>query len=65
MLAWPAGGDKRRVSAAAAATFLVRDLISTQAEDMGPQHLEVMGKTGRDSVTLVDLVRLVEFCWFG
>lgn len=41
VLAWPAGADKGRVTAAAASTFLVRDLITTPCEDMGPQHLEV------------------------
>ncbi|CAM9408482.1 unnamed protein product, partial [Laminaria digitata] len=40
VLAWPGGGDRHKVSATAASTFLVRDLISTQSEDMGPQHLE-------------------------
>lgn len=43
VLAWPGGCDKNRVSAAATAMFLVRDLISTKPEDMGPQHLEVIG----------------------
>ncbi|CAN0317047.1 unnamed protein product, partial [Scytosiphon promiscuus] len=42
-------GSRGRVSAAAASTFLVRDLISTPCEDMGPQHLEVMAEIfGRD-----------------
>ncbi|CAN0085797.1 unnamed protein product [Ectocarpus fasciculatus] len=42
VLAWPAGADKGRVSAAAASTFLVRDLITTPCEHMGPQHLEAV-----------------------
>lgn len=41
ILVWPVGADKAKVSAAAASTFLVRDLITTPCEDMGPQHLEV------------------------
>ena len=57
VLVWPEGCEKRRVSAAAAATFLVRDLLSTQSEDMGPQHLEVTRGTGSDGARLVD--------WFG
>lgn len=46
MLAWPAGADKGKVSATAASTFLVRDLITTPCEHMGPQHLEVWSKHG-------------------
>ncbi|CAN0356369.1 unnamed protein product, partial [Scytosiphon promiscuus] len=43
VLAWPDAADKAKVSAAAASTFLVRDLITTPCEHMGPQHLEVRG----------------------
>lgn len=39
-LHFPTGVDKAYVDAAAAATFLVRDLINTPAGDMGPQQLE-------------------------
>lgn len=46
MLVWPAGADKGKVSATAASTFLVRDLITTPCEHMGPQHLEVWFKHG-------------------
>ncbi|CAN0524209.1 unnamed protein product, partial [Ectocarpus sp. 12 AP-2014] len=42
VLAWPAGADKGWVTAAAASTFLVRDLITTPCEHMGPQHLEAV-----------------------
>lgn len=56
VLAWPGGADKRRVSAAAASTFLVRDLISTPCEDMGPQHLEVTVEMERGGGALVDSV---------
>ncbi|CAN0295995.1 unnamed protein product, partial [Ectocarpus sp. 12 AP-2014] len=42
VLSWPAGADKGWVTAAAASTFLVRDLITTPCEHMGPQHLEVV-----------------------
>lgn len=35
----PAGCDRRYVEAAAQATFLVRDLVNTPANDMGPQEL--------------------------
>ena len=41
VLAWPEGADRDGVAAAAASIFLVRDLISTPCEHMGPQHLEV------------------------
>lgn len=41
VLTWPGTADKSKVSAAAASTFLVRDLITTPCEHMGPQHLEV------------------------
>eukprot|EP00611_Tribonema_gayanum_P027019 TRINITY_DN6571_c0_g1_i2.p1 TRINITY_DN6571_c0_g1~~TRINITY_DN6571_c0_g1_i2.p1 ORF type:complete len:524 (-),score=180.26 TRINITY_DN6571_c0_g1_i2:1112-2608(-) len=41
-LVWAAGCDKASVTAAAASTYLVRDLISTPCEDMGPHHLEAV-----------------------
>lgn len=41
VLIWPEGVSKAAVSTAAASVFLVRDLITTPCEDMGPQHLEV------------------------
>ncbi|CAM9743832.1 unnamed protein product [Ascophyllum nodosum] len=42
VLAWPEGADRDGVAAAAASIFLVRDLISTPCEHMGPQHLEAV-----------------------
>ena len=38
-LVWPAHCDRRHVENLAAAVFLVRDLINTPAEDMGPDAL--------------------------
>lgn len=38
-LLWPDGVDQARVTATRDATFLVRDLINTPAEDMGPAEL--------------------------
>lgn len=38
-LVWPKHCDRRRVEAAAGATFWARDLINTPAEDMGPAEL--------------------------
>ena len=38
-LIWPAACDRAAVGRAAAATFLVRDLIDTPASDMGPSRL--------------------------
>ena len=38
-LAWPTGADRAAVERAAAAVFLVRDLVNTPAEDMGPAEL--------------------------
>ena len=38
-LEWPQGVDRDRVTRAAAATYLVRDLINTPAADMGPAEL--------------------------
>ena len=38
-LVWPEQCDRRYVEAAASATFLVRDLVNTPANDMGPQEL--------------------------
>ncbi len=39
VLAWPKGVDKGAVTRAAEATFLVRDLVNTPAEDLGPPQL--------------------------
>jgi leucyl aminopeptidase len=38
-LAWPEGAARERVRAAAEATYWVRDLINTPANDMGPAEL--------------------------
>ena len=38
-LAWPKGADRGAVGRAADAIFLVRDLINTPAEDLGPAEL--------------------------
>ncbi len=38
-LAFPDNADQDYITAAAEATYLVRDLINTPARDMGPQHL--------------------------
>ena len=38
-LIWPEGADRRSVEIAAEGTYLVRDLINTPAEDMGPSEL--------------------------
>jgi leucyl aminopeptidase len=38
-LVWPEAADRAAVSRAADATFLVRDLVNTPAEDMGPAEL--------------------------
>lgn len=39
MLAFPASADRDYIEAATAATYLVRDLINTPANDMGPEQL--------------------------
>eukprot|EP00195_Chlamydomonas_chlamydogama_P013085 CAMPEP_0202901542 /NCGR_PEP_ID=MMETSP1392-20130828/14314_1 /ASSEMBLY_ACC=CAM_ASM_000868 /TAXON_ID=225041 /ORGANISM="Chlamydomonas chlamydogama, Strain SAG 11-48b" /LENGTH=485 /DNA_ID=CAMNT_0049588119 /DNA_START=189 /DNA_END=1646 /DNA_ORIENTATION=- len=38
-LVWPKGADKQAVSALSQSFYLARDLITTPAEDLGPQHL--------------------------
>jgi leucyl aminopeptidase len=38
-LVWPAKADKDAVRATAAAVYLVRDLVNTPANDMGPEEL--------------------------
>jgi leucyl aminopeptidase len=38
-LQWPDGADRAAVERASAAAFLVRDLVNTPAEDMGPAEL--------------------------
>ncbi len=44
-LVWPKGADRAAVTAAAEATFLVRELISTPAGDMGPTALAKAART--------------------
>lgn len=39
-LVWPAGADRAMVGAAAAATYLARDLVSEPASALGPAELE-------------------------
>ena len=39
-LVWPEGADRGRVKRLAEATYLVRDLITTPANDLGPAELE-------------------------
>ena len=38
-LVWPKQADRAAVARAAEAVFLIRDLVNTPAEDMGPPHL--------------------------
>ncbi|GJD10667.1 Probable cytosol aminopeptidase [Galdieria sulphuraria] len=40
VLIWPDDCDRKLVESCASATFLVRDMISTPAEDMGPSAVE-------------------------
>ena len=44
-LVWPENCDRAGVERAAAATFLVRDLINTPADDMGPEELARSAET--------------------
>lgn len=44
-LVWPNKADKNFVQAAADAVFLVRDLVNTPANDLGPEELAAAGKT--------------------
>lgn len=51
VLAWPDGVDRKATISAAEATFLVRDLVNTPAQDMGPEELiqaavDMAGRTG-------------------
>ncbi len=41
-LVWPEAADRAAVTRAAEATFLVRDMVNTPAEDMGPVELAAM-----------------------
>ncbi|MSO70631.1 MAG: leucyl aminopeptidase family protein [Alphaproteobacteria bacterium] len=43
-LAWPKGADRALVEASVNATALVRDLINTPAEDMGPSELAAVAQ---------------------
>ena len=44
VLVWPKGVDRAAVTRAAEATFLVRDLVNTPAEDLGPPQLAEAAK---------------------
>lgn len=44
-LVWPEAADRAGVARAARATFLVRDLVNTPAEDMGPAELAAAART--------------------
>ena len=44
-LVWPAGADRDALTSTIEATFLVRDLITTPAEDMGPAQLAAAART--------------------
>ena len=48
-LIWPKAADKTFVNAARDATFLVRTLINTPAEDMGPEQLSAAAKEVADA----------------
>jgi leucyl aminopeptidase len=56
-LEWPQGVDRDKVERAAAATYLVRDLINTPAADMGPAELaeaaRAVAKAHRAAVNVV------------
>ena len=57
-LAFPDNADQNYITAAAEATYLVRDLINTPALDMGPQHLaesaqQVASQFGADYQVIV------------
>lgn len=43
-LVWPKGADRGRVERTADATFLVRDLINTPANDLGPAELATVAR---------------------
>ncbi len=44
-LVWPAGADRDAITRAIEATCLVRDLVTTPAEDMGPSHLAAAARS--------------------
>lgn len=43
-LVWPTNADKKAVESTTKAVFLVRDLVNTPANDMGPAELAAAGK---------------------
>ena len=56
-LVWPANADRSRVKAMQSAVTLVRDLINTPAEDMGPSELATEArKLGRKFKAVVSVV---------
>ena len=66
-LVWPKGADRALVTAAAEATFLVRDLVSTPAEDMGPSQLAAAARAlarqhgAKISVTVGDKLKTANY----
>ena len=56
-LVWPKNADKARVEAFAGSIFLVRDLINTPAEDMGPTQLAAAARAlGRQYKAAVKVI---------
>ncbi|MBC7173777.1 MAG: leucyl aminopeptidase family protein, partial [Polyangiaceae bacterium] len=63
-LAWPETADRSKVRATAAATFLVRDLVTTPANDMGPAELAAaardLAKAHGAKITVITGEQLIE-----
>lgn len=43
-LVWPENADKKAVKSTAEAVFMVRDLVNTPANDLGPEEIALAGK---------------------
>src|SRR5262249_57364320 len=57
-LVWPEGADRAAVERVAAAAFLVRDLVNTPADDLGPAQLAAAaGARGRGAGSPVKVPR--------
>ena len=57
-LVWPKAGDKARVTRLAEATFLVRDMVTTPANDLGPAQIESqMKKIAKKHEAKISVVR--------
>lgn len=64
-LLWPAKADKTKVNAFVGAAYLIRELVNTPANDMGPDELEAaakkVAKDGGAKISVIKDKQLLEY----